>query len=200
MIQQERDSFQDVNDQYAKELSQLKHQMKQLQIKMNQQHPGSQPLSPVPPPRQHNHSRPISAPRIQPQARPVEMSFRPVPAQRHRIQTEPQTEDQIRSPPHSPSPTSAPLTQQSSSFHYMPQWGHRSDVYYSQKQDPSSSPYRDSQDPARHPQPPHRSITQSPPPVQELMYRGPIPMIPDFIHPNPREFSQLNCSGECPPS
>ncbi len=196
MIQQERDSFQNANDQYAKELSQLKQQMKQLQIKMDQQCTGSQPSSPVAPPRQHSSSRPIPAPHVQPQVRPVEMSFRPVPAQRHRIQTEPQTEDKFQSPPHSPIPASAPLTKQSSSYHYMPQRGQRSDVYYSQKQDPSSSPYRDSQDPARHPQPPCRSLTPSPPPNQELMYRGPTPTIPDFIHPNPREFSRLKIALE----
>ncbi|KAL0151955.1 hypothetical protein M9458_052762 [Cirrhinus mrigala] len=193
MIQQERDKFQTTNERYATELSQLKQQMRQLQIRMDQQHPGSQSLSPVAPPRQHSSSHPVPAPRIQLQTRSVEMSFRPVPAQRLRRQTEHQTGDKLRSPAHSPPPASASLTKQSAFHDYMPPGGQRSDVYHFHKQDP---PYRESQDPSRRAQRSYRSLTPSPPPEQELMYRGPTPTIPDFIHPNPREFSRLKIALE----
>ncbi|RXN20959.1 1-phosphatidylinositol 4,5-bisphosphate phosphodiesterase delta-3-A-like protein [Labeo rohita] len=66
MIQQERDKFQTTNDQYATEPSQLKQQMRQLQIRMEQQHPGSQSLSAVAPPRQHSSSHPVPAPHVHP--------------------------------------------------------------------------------------------------------------------------------------
>lgn len=53
MIWHERDIFQSANDQYVKELSQLKHQMKLLQ--MQQRSSGSQSSHPSPFPRQHNY-------------------------------------------------------------------------------------------------------------------------------------------------
>ncbi|KAL0147386.1 hypothetical protein M9458_057313 [Cirrhinus mrigala] len=66
-----------------------------------------------------------------------------------------------------------------------------------EQESPSDDPpYRESQDPARRAQRSYRSLTPSPPPEQELMYRGPTPTIPDFIHPNPREFSRLKIALE----
>ncbi|XP_051980634.1 uncharacterized protein LOC127641859 [Xyrauchen texanus] len=196
MLQQERGTAQSSNDQYAKELSQLKQQMRQLQIQMEHQRPESQPLSPATPTRQYSSSRPIPAPRFQPQARYDKPRFRPVPAPRFKPQKEYQTEDKLQSPPHHPTPASTSNIKQSSSYHFRPQGVKRSEAHYSHRQEYLNPPYWVSQDTAKHPQMPCRSLTPSPPPEIELMYRGPTPTIPDFIHPNPREFSRLKIALE----
>lgn len=62
VVQQERDALQQTNRQYAQELSELKWQMQQLQIQMNQQRPVVQPSSSVIPVHQPRPYQPVPAP------------------------------------------------------------------------------------------------------------------------------------------
>lgn len=182
-IQQERDIFQRANEQYAKELTQLQHQMRQLQFHMGQQRHESQPPAPVAPPRQYTSTHAVPAPRVWPQGGTNDMSFTPTPAPRLKYQSEYKARDQIRSLPHSSA------LRGNLSYHYVPEGDQSLNAHY------SNPPYWHLQDPVRHPQIPFRTQTPSPPPEQGP-YRGPTPMIPDFSHPSPREFSRLKIALE----
>lgn len=196
MMQQERDALQQTNQQFAQELSQLKRQMQQLQIQVDQQQP--QPHPSAIPVRQPHPCKPIPAPRHVKHVQSAERSFRPVPAPRFR-------RDSSSSQEQSPALVAAPRDKMYSPYDIPsaqpPSWGapkeecyhHDRDYYPSyQREYETSSPYDSGW---RHKMP-HSSPSQVPQFEPESMYRGPTPTIPDFVHPNPREFSRLKIALE----
>lgn len=197
MMQQEKDALQQTNQQFAQELTQLKRQMQQLQIQVDQQQP--QPHSSAIPAQQPHPSKPIPAPRHVKHVQPAARSFGPVPAPRFRRDSYSSQEqspalvaaprDKMYSPYDIPSaqPTSWGAPKEEERYH------HDRDYYPSyQREYETSSPY----DSAWRHKMPHSSPSQVPQFEPESMYRGPTPTIPDFVHPNPREFSRLKIALE----
>ncbi len=190
VMQRERDALQQTNQQYAQELSQLKRQIQQLQIQVSQQQPVAQP--------QPQPTKPIHAPR-QGKNMQTKGSLKPVPAPRFRgdsFSGQEQTpasatapRDNIYSPYDIPSaqPFSQGISKEEESYHQGP------DYYPPHHQEhAASTPY----DSAWRHQMPYSSSRQVPQFKPESVYKGPTPTIPDFVHPNPREFSRLKIALE----
>lgn len=129
----------------------------------------------------------------------AEGSLKPVPAPRSRgdrFSSQKQSSalaavpgDKIYSPYNMPSPQpfSQGIPEEEESYHqgrgYYPPYN---------KEQADSTPY----DSAWRHQMPYSSSRQVPQFGPESMYKGPTPTIPDFVHPNPREFSRLKIALE----
>lgn len=201
-IQQERDTFQQATDQYSQELLQLKRQMQQLQIQLEQQQPAAQSSPLVAP------MRPVPAPRSLPRTRQSDRSFTSVSAPRPRSIESDQPEHS------SEAPAAAPRAKLHSPHHTSHtenvKWdaSREERTYYSRAETPDR-PSRTSYEPESAVPPSFESARRSHlpcrasspvPPELEPMYQGPTPTIPDFVHPNPREFSRLKIALENSPS
>ncbi|XP_026094149.1 uncharacterized protein LOC113066497 [Carassius auratus] len=200
-MQQERDTFQQATDRYSQELSQLKQQMQQLQIQMVQQQPAEQFSPPVTP------TRPVPAPRRLLRTQQSDKSIAPLSAPRVR----PAESDQ---PEHSSetflAPTAVPSAKPTLPYHTSHSENVKWDesrverTYYSRAEMPdrlSCTSYEpESAVPPSFGSPRRSHLpcrASSPvPPELEQMYRGPTPTIPDFVYPNPREFSRLKIALE----
>lgn len=189
VMQMERDALKQTSQQYAQELSQLKWQMQQLQIQASQLQPVAQPQL----------SKPIPAPRQGKNMQSAEGSLKPVPVPRFRgdrFSSQEQSSvlaavpgDKIYSPYNMPSaqPFSQGIPEEEESYHQ----GHGYYPPYNKEQ-AASTPY----DSAWRHQTSYSSSRQVPQFGPESMYKGPTPTIPDFVHPNPREFSRLKIALE----
>lgn len=181
VMQKERDALQLTNQHYAQELSQLKWQMQQLQIQVSQTQSVVQPQPPL--------TTPIPAPRRIRNIQPTEGVLKQMPAPRIRRDN---FSGQQPFPAYTAAPrdqmcipydtTSIPASSQvDKPFHH----GHDYPPY--DMKYAASTPY----DSAQYHQLPYSSQRKVPQLEPESVYRGPTPTIPDFIHPNPREFSRL---------